>query len=62
MTYIDTAPSALDPGFSWAEHTRQRLLWLYGPRRTQLIINGQDPRSEADRRAWKALGTPRHER
>lgn len=62
QTIYDAVGAPLNVSISPGEMLRARLNWQYDADRVSLILNGQDPATEVDRRAWKALGTPRHER
>ncbi len=42
--------------FSWREHTRQRLQWIYGPVRANRIMRGVDPDTQHDIATWGNVG------
>lgn len=49
-------PPAPDPEL---ERLRQRLRWAHGDAKAHQILSGQDPKTQRDLAAWKALGTGR---
>lgn len=40
----------------WELMAWDRLEWLYGPARADLIASGRDPKTQADVDRWMALG------
>jgi N-acyl-D-aspartate/D-glutamate deacylase len=41
---------------SWVEHTRLNLAQHYGLMRADQIIDGRDPKTQADLQRWASLG------
>lgn len=58
-SYINNPARAGEPGHDWDLHTYQRLAWAYGYERADSIIDGRDPATLADLRAWRRLGSDR---
>lgn len=49
-------PVHIVPAAQWMTPTELRLAWLYGAERAARIIEGRDPKTEADLAAWRRLG------
>jgi hypothetical protein len=56
-TYID-GPFSKNGGAAqcWRTHTWWNLEWQYGSERAERIMAGRDPKTQADRARWNALG------